>query len=99
MTIVAAAAITAAAGVAAAAIFLFDSVESPTVLNVLYVVMSLLLGVVGWLALVWMLPLWRDDDAAGEDGDAELFADYLDPKRGFSITIPAPRDDEELEAA
>jgi len=98
VTIVAAAVITAGAGAAAAAIFLFDSVERPTVLNLLYVVLSLLLGAVGWLALAWTLPLWRAEDAAGEDGDAEPFADYLDPERGFSITIPAPPDDEELEA-
>jgi glycosyltransferase XagB len=97
--LVAAAVATAAAGAAAATIFVVASIKSPSFLNVLYVVLSLLLGGVGWLILIWTLPLWREEDAASEeDGADRLFGHYIDPARGFSITLPAPRDEEKLEA-
>jgi cellulose synthase/poly-beta-1,6-N-acetylglucosamine synthase-like glycosyltransferase len=98
VAIVAVAVATAAACAAAATIFVVASIENPTVLNLLYVALSLLLGAVGWLTLVWTLPLWRDEDMLSDDGADGLFADHVDPVRGFSVTLPAPRDEDEFEA-
>jgi glycosyltransferase XagB len=99
VTLVAAAVATAAAGAAAATSFVVASIKSPSFLNVLYVALSLLLAVVGWLIVIWTLPLWRLDDVPSEehDGADPLFGHNVDPGR-FSITLRAPRDEEALEA-
>jgi glycosyltransferase XagB len=99
VAVVAVAVATAAGCAAAATIFVVASIEHPTLLNLLYVALSLLLGAVGWLTLIWTLPLWREEDTLPGGGVDGLFADHVDPVRGFSVTLPAPREDDELEAA
>jgi cellulose synthase/poly-beta-1,6-N-acetylglucosamine synthase-like glycosyltransferase len=97
VAIVAAAVATAAAGAAAATVFVVASIQNPSFLNLLYVALSLLLGAVGWLTLIWTLLLWGEQDLTGDSGADGLFGEHFDPAH-FSLTLPAPREETELEA-
>jgi cellulose synthase/poly-beta-1,6-N-acetylglucosamine synthase-like glycosyltransferase len=70
------------------------AIKSSLLLYVLYVVLSLLVGVVGLSTLIWMLHAWRTPDSLTE---SHLKADGREPAHSFSLIVPARHEEAVLE--
>jgi cellulose synthase/poly-beta-1,6-N-acetylglucosamine synthase-like glycosyltransferase len=79
----------------AAAVAVTVSIQSASFVSLLYVGVSLVLGLIAWTTLVWMVHAWRTPDSLAESG---LSHGSLEPALSFSLIVPARHEEGVLEA-
>ena len=70
-------------------------IQSGSLLYLIYIGISLLLGTIAWTTLVWMMDAWRTPDSLSKSG---MRAIDLDPAHSFSLIVPARHEETVLEA-
>jgi cellulose synthase/poly-beta-1,6-N-acetylglucosamine synthase-like glycosyltransferase len=70
------------------------SIQPKTLLYLVYVGISLVLGTVAVTTLVWMLHAWRTPDSLAE---SRLHSEDLEPTHSFSLIVPARYEEAVLE--
>src|SRR3954453_22424341 len=94
-----AASLATAAAAATATAFAVVSIQHPSLVNVLYAGLAVFTAAVAWVVLIRTLPPPPREPGTLADSALDGAADdYLDRDRCFSLTLPAPRDEAELEA-
>jgi cellulose synthase/poly-beta-1,6-N-acetylglucosamine synthase-like glycosyltransferase len=72
-----------------------ERTHTASLLYILYIAVSLVLGAVAWTTLIWMLHAWRTPSSLVE---SRLAHDDLEPAHSFSLIVPARHEEAVLEA-
>lgn len=72
-----------------------ERIHTGSLLYILYIAVSLVLGAVAWTTLVWMLHAWR---TPGSLAERSVDGDDLEPAHSFSLIVPARHEEAVLEA-
>jgi glycosyltransferase XagB len=77
-----------------AAVVVAASIRTPSVLYLLYIGVSFILGAIAWTTLLWMVNAWRTPTSLA---DSHLKGDDLETVHSFSLIVPARHEEAVLE--